>query len=197
MLVGQHDAEPESRNFKPRSHVVSLITAQLAHSLSLHDLCDVLRLQRSPLSAIHVLTPPGKKALAHANRERDADIAEALFQAALNQLQRLVPRLCTSRCPRLEVGSLLEVYATALSSVQLNATLADSCRSHAIDNWGVPLRIDISPKAITAGTGFKSDIVNYEIHTLLIGVQSTPNLMVSILWSTFNSSWICSTYFLT
>lgn len=40
----QHDAEAKSRTFKPWSHVVNLIYAQLTHALGLNDVCDALRL---------------------------------------------------------------------------------------------------------------------------------------------------------
>ena len=35
-------AEDKSRTFKPWSHVVSLVYAQLTHSIGLNDLCDSL-----------------------------------------------------------------------------------------------------------------------------------------------------------
>ena len=37
-------AEDKSRTFRPWSHVVSLIYAQLSHSIGLNDLCDSLQL---------------------------------------------------------------------------------------------------------------------------------------------------------
>ena len=43
-LARQHDAESKSRTFKPWSHVVCLIYAQLTHALGLNDVCDALRL---------------------------------------------------------------------------------------------------------------------------------------------------------
>ena len=48
----------KSRTFTPWSHVVSLIFAQLTHALGLNDVCDALRLNSGPLSAIRGATPP-------------------------------------------------------------------------------------------------------------------------------------------
>src|SRR5438876_6134909 len=84
-------AEAKSRTFKPWSHVVSLIYAQLTHALGLNDVCDALHLNTGPLSAIRGATPPSKNALSHANRERDAGMAEALFWKMLEELQRIAP----------------------------------------------------------------------------------------------------------
>jgi hypothetical protein len=43
--------------------------------LGLNDVCDALRLHSGPLPAIRGATPPGKNALSHANRQRDARLA--------------------------------------------------------------------------------------------------------------------------
>src|SRR5512141_3072663 len=90
-LARQYDAQDKSRTFKPWSHVVGLIYAQLTHALGLNDVCDGLRLHAGPLSAIRGATPPSKNALSHANRERDAGMAQALFWKMLEELQRIAP----------------------------------------------------------------------------------------------------------
>src|SRR5512137_2887557 len=90
-LARQYGAEAKSRTFRPWSHVVSLIYAQLTHALGLNDVCDALRLNAGPLSAIRGASPPSKNAFSHANRERDAAMAEVLFWEMLAELQRLAP----------------------------------------------------------------------------------------------------------
>lgn len=47
----------QARTFTPWSHVVSLLYAQLTHSLGLNDVCDTLRLHSGPLSALRGATP--------------------------------------------------------------------------------------------------------------------------------------------
>src|SRR5512136_1451963 len=91
-LARQSDAQAKSCTFKPWSHVVSLIYAQLTHALGLNDVCDALRLSTGPLSAIRGATPPSKNALSHANRQRDAGMAEALFWQMLEHLQHMAPQ---------------------------------------------------------------------------------------------------------
>jgi hypothetical protein len=71
--------EAKSRTYSPWSHVVSLLFAQLTHALGLNDVADALRLRSGPLAAIRGASPPSKNGLSHANRERNAAMAEALF----------------------------------------------------------------------------------------------------------------------
>lgn len=95
----------QARTFSPWSHVVSLLFAQLTHSLGLNDVCDALRLQSGPLSAIRGATPPGKSTLSHANRERDARLAQELFWAVLKHLQNLYPGFGGNSCCLVPVGA--------------------------------------------------------------------------------------------
>jgi hypothetical protein len=88
-------AEEKSRTFTPWSHVVSLIYAQLTHSIGLNDLCDSLQLHSGPLSGIRGATPPSRNGLSNANRERPAEMGEELFWQMLTHmrlsLQSLLP----------------------------------------------------------------------------------------------------------
>jgi len=87
-LARKHGVDKKSRTFTPWSHVVSQIHAQLAHSLSLNDVCDDLRNHSGVLSALRGATPPSRNGLSHANRERNADMAEELFWTTLSQHAR-------------------------------------------------------------------------------------------------------------
>jgi len=75
----------------PRSHLVSLVYAQLTHSLSLNDVCDGLRFHAGPLSVLRGVTASTKNALSHANRERNPQMAEAVFWTMLAELPQLHP----------------------------------------------------------------------------------------------------------
>ena len=68
---------------------MSLLYAQLTHSIGLNDVCDALRLHSGPLSAIRGATPPSRNGLSHAGKERKAQLAEKLFWAVLGHLQSL------------------------------------------------------------------------------------------------------------
>ena len=48
-LAREHAVDKRARTFTPWSHVVTLLYAQLAHALSLNDVCDGLRLWATPL----------------------------------------------------------------------------------------------------------------------------------------------------
>jgi Domain of unknown function (DUF4372) len=75
--------ENHARTFSSWSHVVSLLYAQITHSLGLNDVCDALRLHSGPLSALRGATPPPKNTLSHTNRIRDPQMVEQLFWAVL------------------------------------------------------------------------------------------------------------------
>jgi hypothetical protein len=90
-LARETGAEAKARTFSPWSHVVSLIFAQISHAIGLNDVCDALRLHSGPLSAVRGATPPSRNNLSHANKHRDASLAEKLFWNMLEHLQKLSP----------------------------------------------------------------------------------------------------------
>jgi hypothetical protein len=124
-LARQHDAQAKSRTFKPWCHVVSLIYAQLTHALGLNDVCDALRLNAGPLSAIRGATPPSKNALSHANRERDAAMAEALFWQMLDHLQQIAPQFAGRRRPRFAFRFKRMIHVVDSTTIQLVARCMD------------------------------------------------------------------------
>src|SRR5947207_8701831 len=90
-------AEDLSRTFKPWSHVVSLIYAQLTHSIGLNDLCDSLQLHSGPLSSVRGATAPSRNGLSNANRERPAEMAEQLFWRVKEHLGQQSPGFVAGR----------------------------------------------------------------------------------------------------
>jgi len=90
-LARETNAEAKARTYLPWSHVVTLMFAQLTHSLGLNDVCDSLGFSSGPLSAIRGATPPSRNTLSHANKERDASMAEKLFWSVLGHLQAQSP----------------------------------------------------------------------------------------------------------
>jgi hypothetical protein len=90
-LARETGVEKLCRKFSPWSHVVSMLYAQLTHSIGLNDLCDSLQLHSGPLSAIRGATAPKRNTLSHANKRRDATLAEKLFWSVLEHLGSLQP----------------------------------------------------------------------------------------------------------
>ena len=76
---------------------MSMLFAQLTHAIGLNDVCDALRLHSGPLSALRGATAPSRNNLSHANKRRDATLAERLFWTVLEHLQKLSPGLATGR----------------------------------------------------------------------------------------------------
>jgi len=87
-IAREHGVDKKARTFSPWSHVVVLLFAQLIHASSLHHVCDALRTHAAKLLTVRLATPPAKNTLSHANRNRDAAMAEDLFWAVLNHLQQ-------------------------------------------------------------------------------------------------------------
>ena len=90
-LASEYGVDKKCRTFSAWSHVVSLLYAQLTHSIGLNDVCDALRHHSSKLFAIRGATPPSRNGLSHANKTREADMMEALFWKMLTHLQSQFP----------------------------------------------------------------------------------------------------------
>jgi hypothetical protein len=78
-----------ARTFSPWSHGVCMLFAQLTHAIGLNDVCDALRIFSGPLSALRGASAPSRNNLSHANKHRDAALAERLFWSVLDHLQKL------------------------------------------------------------------------------------------------------------
>ena len=90
-LARETGVNAKARTFSPWSHVVSLLYAHHTHAIGLNDVCDALRLHSGMLVSLRGATPPSRNNLSHANRERDAALAEKIFWAVLAHLQTLQP----------------------------------------------------------------------------------------------------------
>ena len=86
-----------ARTFSPWSHVVCMLFAQLTHAIGLNDVCDALGLHSGPLSALRGASAPSRNNLSHANKRRDAALAERLFWSVLDHLQKLSPGFAAGR----------------------------------------------------------------------------------------------------
>ena len=96
-IARETKVEEKARTFTPWSHVVTLLYAQLTHSIGLNDVCDGLRLHAGPLSSIRDATPPSRNNLSHAGKVRPAEMAEELFWAVLAHLGDLSPRFVSGK----------------------------------------------------------------------------------------------------
>jgi len=86
-LARKHGMDKQARTFTVWSHVVSLLYAQLTHSIGLNDVCDSLRHHVRWLGSLRGAVPPARNTLSHANKKRDSDFMEELFWKVLTHLQ--------------------------------------------------------------------------------------------------------------
>jgi hypothetical protein len=96
-IARETKVDVKARTFTPWSHVVTLLYAQLTHSIGLNDVCDALRLNSGPLSSIREATPPSRNNLSHAGKVRPAEMAEKLFWAVFEHLGGLSPRFVSGQ----------------------------------------------------------------------------------------------------
>jgi Transposase DDE domain/Domain of unknown function (DUF4372) len=173
-LARQTGVEDQARTFSPWSHLVSLLYAQLTHSLGLNDVCDSLRLHSGLLSAIRAATPPSKNGLSHANRERDAHLAEQLFWQVLGHLQQLHPGFGARRRPRFAFRFKRLIHVVDSTTIQLVARCMDWAkhrRRKAAAKCHVRLNLQtFLPRFALVDTAGEHD--NRRAHELCAGVQA-------------------------
>jgi len=109
------------RKFSAWSHLVSMLYAQMTHSIGLNDLCDSLGLSSGPLSAIRGATPPKRNTLSHANAHRDAAMAQNVFWSVLEHLGRLNPKFLGSKKNKLLRRFKRSVHAVDSTVIHLVA----------------------------------------------------------------------------
>jgi len=125
-LARETGVEAQARTYSPWSHVVTLLYAQLVHAIGLNDVCDSLRLHSGLLVGLRGATPPSRNNLSHANRERDAALAEKLFWAVLEHLRGLHAGFAGGRQGRGLARRFLRVISVVDSTtIQLVASCLD------------------------------------------------------------------------
>lgn len=96
-LARETEVDRKCRSFSAWSHVVAMLYAQFAHVIGLNDVCDSLRLQSGPLSAIRGASAPSRNTLSHAGKHRNATLAEKLFWSVLSHFETLSPGFTRER----------------------------------------------------------------------------------------------------
>lgn len=124
-LARDTGVQNKARSFSPWSHVVTMLFAHLSHALSLNDVCDALGLHRGPLATLRGATPPSRNNLSHANRHRDATLAEQLFWKVLAHLQSLHPPFARGPRPRLAHRLRRAIHVVDATTIQLVASCLD------------------------------------------------------------------------
>jgi len=124
-LARKHGAEEKSRTFKPWSHVVALLYAQLAHATGLNNVCDGLRIHKGKLGAIRGATPPARNTLSHANKVRSSEMAEDLFWSTLDHLKTICPSFGGRTYKGLPRRFKRVIHAVDSSTIQLVANCMD------------------------------------------------------------------------
>ena len=125
-LAVETGVDEQARTFSPWSHVVAMGHAQISHSIGLNNLCDDLQLNSGPLSAIRGATPPSRNNLSHANKVRSSQLAEKLFWAVLEHLQKISPRFGASRAGKKMIRRLKRaIHVVDSTTIELIARCLD------------------------------------------------------------------------
>jgi len=96
-LARETGVDDKVRTFSAWSHLVALLFAQLTHSIGLNDVCDALGLYSGPLSSIRGATRPSRNNLSHANKVRPAQMAEKVFWAVFEHLEKRSPKFVSGK----------------------------------------------------------------------------------------------------
>lgn len=125
-LAREYGVDEKSRTFTPWSHVTALIYAQLTHAIGLNDVCDALRMNRGALATIRGATPPSRNNLSHANKVRDAQMAEALYWVIMEHLMKQSPGFAKGKIHRGYLRRFHKaIYAVDSTTIQLVANCLD------------------------------------------------------------------------
>jgi hypothetical protein len=127
-VAREYGVDKKARTFTPWSHVVALLYAQFTHALSLNDVCDALKNHAAKLLRIRDAVAPSKNAFSHANRERDGEMAEALFWAILNHLTATYPGFGGQRFRGMPRRFKRAVHAVDSSTIRLVVNCIDWAR---------------------------------------------------------------------
>ena len=125
-LAAEYGIDEQSRTFKPWSHTVSLMHAQLTHAIGLNDVCDALRMNEGVLATIRGATPPSRNNLSHANKIRDSAMGEALYWAMTKHLLRQTPGFAKGKVRRGFLRRFSKtIHAVDSTTIQLVANCMD------------------------------------------------------------------------
>lgn len=121
----EHGVDARARTFSVFSHMAAMIFVQLAHALSLNDVCDWLRLKVRAIAGLGV-TPPSRNNLSHANKTRDAAFIQTVFWKTLDHLQRCEPAFGGKRKGRRLLHRFkAKVHAVDSTTIELVANCMD------------------------------------------------------------------------
>ena len=127
-LSREYGIDAKARTFTVWSQVVAMVYAQLVHAISLNDVCDGLRHHARLLGRIRGAVAPSRNAFSHANRQRDAMFAEALFWRTFEHLQKLQPGFGYGKGGGLARRFRRAIHVVDSTTIQLIANCMDWAR---------------------------------------------------------------------
>ena len=170
--------DKQVRTFTPWSHVVSLLYAQLTHSIGLNDVCDALNLHSGPLSSLRGAGPPSRNNLSHANTVRSAEMAEQVFWQVYKHGGEVSPRFLGGKAGKrfarkfkrtipLVDSTTIPLIASCMDWARPGSCRADARRpprvtsawtgsaSGPVLTWWIPLAITITSGRANCAPGSK------------------------------------------
>lgn len=124
-LARKHGVDRKARTFSTWSHVLTMMYVHLAHASGLNDVCDALRSHATLFTRIREAVVPKRNTLSHANRHRDASMAEELFWTMLDHLQKMTPRFGGRTFKGMPRRFKRAIHAIDSSTIKLVANCVD------------------------------------------------------------------------
>ncbi len=123
------EAGADIRSFKAFSHVLALMYGQISKAASLNEICDALRLHEPELNRIRGATAPKRNTISNANRSRDPVIAENLYWAEFEHMQKICPGFTQYRKHKGFLFRLKrDIFAIDSTTLQLSLSCIDWAR---------------------------------------------------------------------
>lgn len=123
--AARHGVEAKARSFTVWSHLATMLFVQLAHALSLNDVCDWLRLKSRAIAGLG-MTPPSRNNLSNANKGRPAAFIEEVFWKTLAHCKHCEPNFGAKRRGRRLLHRFkVRVHAVDSTTIELVANCMD------------------------------------------------------------------------
>ena len=112
----------KARELSYDSQIYELMLGQIAHALSLNEICDMSEIHRAELHRVRRTTPAKRNTFSNANRTRDPEVVRKLYWATREHLEKYAPSFFAPR-NRGKLARFRERRINAIDSTTLQLSM--------------------------------------------------------------------------